>query len=77
MQNIIRTAYTTHPTSGASRIVAKGAGRQRTVPFDPAKSSDWNHGNAAGTLALALGWKWHSGIEHDMNDSGTKHGFKF
>lgn len=77
MQTIIRTAYNSHPTTGASRITAKGAGKQRTVPFDPAKSSDWNHGNAAGTLALALGLTWHDGITHDQNDSGTKHGFQF
>lgn len=77
MSTIIRTAYGTHPTSGASRIVAKGAGKQRTVPFDPSKSSDWNHGNAAGTLALVLGLTWHDGIAHDCNDAGTKHGFEF
>lgn len=77
MNTIIRTAYNTHPTSGASRITAKGGGRQRTIQFDPAKSSDRNHGEAAGTLALVLGLDWHDGITHDMNDSGTKHGFQF
>jgi hypothetical protein len=76
MQTIIRTAYTTN-ASGASRIVAKGAGKQRTIPFDPAVSSDRNHGNAAGELGLALGLSWSDDIGHDSNDSGTKHGFSF
>lgn len=77
MKTIIRTAYHTHPTTGASRITAKGGGKQRTIPFDPAKSTDRNHGEAAGTLALVLGLTWHDGIAHDSNDSGTKHGFEF
>lgn len=77
METVIRTAYTTHPTTGASRIVAKGAGKQRTVPFDPSVSSDRNHGLAAGVLALALGLSWSDDIAHDSNDSGTKHGFGF
>lgn len=77
MTNIIRTSYVTLPTSGASRIVAKGGGRQKTITYDPALSSDRNHGNAAGELALILGWKWHDGIGHDSNDSGSKHGFSF
>lgn len=76
MQTVIRTAYTTTAT-GASRIVAKGGGKQRTIPFDPAVSSDRNHGNAAGTLGLVLGLKWSDDIAHDSNDSGTKHGFAF
>lgn len=74
MQTVIRTSYNTTAT-GAGRVTAKGAGKQRTIPFDPAVSSERNHGNAAGTLALVLGLSWHDGITHDSNDSGTKHGF--
>lgn len=73
---IIRTAATSN-ASGRSQIVAKGGGKQRTVSVDLSKSSDWNHGNAAGTLALALGLKWSDSIGHDSNDSGTKHGFSW
>lgn len=75
MQTIIRTEYVN--VNGAGKIRAKGAGKQRTVPLDLSKSSDWNHAEAAGTLALALGLTWHDGIGHDSNDSGTKHGFSF
>jgi hypothetical protein len=49
----ITTQYTSN-ASGRSQIVAKGGGRQRTVSVDLAKSADWNHGTAAGTLALVL-----------------------
>lgn len=83
MHTVIRTAYTTHPTTGASRIVAKGGGKQRTVPFDPSKSSDWNHGNAAAEVARLLfvgDTARHIAADlcaHDSNDAGTKHGFEF
>jgi len=75
---VIRTSYSTN-AKGAGQILAtvatsKGR-RQRTVPFDQSRSSDWNHGNAAGTLALAVDLPWHDGIEHDSNEAGTKHGF--
>jgi hypothetical protein len=71
---IIRTAYKTN-AKGSGQIVAKGSGKQRTIPFDHAKSSAANHGTAAGTLALALDLPWHDGIEHDMSEDGTRHGF--
>ena len=51
---------TVKPTSNASgrpQRKATGAGRQRTVSVDLAKSEDWNMGNAAGTLAAVLGWQ--------------------
>ena len=77
MQNvIIRTQYKTN-ANGGSQILAKGAGKQRTVGYDPSRSSDWNHGNAAGTLALVLGLDWHDSVEHDMSEDGVRHGFKF
>ena len=76
MSTIIRTSYSTND-KGAGRIVAKGAGKQCTMPYDPSMSSDANHGQAAGILALVLGLGWSDSIAHDSNDSGTKHGFEF
>lgn len=73
---IIRTAYTTN-AAGRGQIVAKGGGRQRTVAFDLSKTADWNHGAAAGTLALVLGLKYHDGIPHECNESGTRRSFEF
>ena len=70
---VIRTQYVN--VNGTPKVVAKGKGKQRTIPFDLARSSDYNHGHAAGTLAVALGLNWHGGIIHDSNDAGTQHGF--
>ena len=59
------TVITVKPTSnanGRAQRIATGAGKQRTVSLDFSKSDDWNAGNAAGTLALVLGLKWHDGI---------------
>lgn len=70
---VIRTEYKN--VNGAGKIVAKCNGKQRTIGYDPAMSSDRNHGTAAGTLALALGLEWHPGIEHDSSDDGNQHGF--
>jgi hypothetical protein len=75
MQTIIRTEY--RNVNGTPKVTARGAGRQKTIPFDLAVSSERNHGNAAGELALLLGLSWSNAIEHDSNDSGTKHGFAF
>lgn len=49
----ITTTYVTNG-NGAGQIRATGSGRQRTVAYDHAYSPEWNHGNAAGTLALVL-----------------------
>jgi hypothetical protein len=46
----ITTRYMTTPTTGSSRIVAKGYGKQKTITFDDSKSFDYNHGAAAGAL---------------------------
>jgi hypothetical protein len=63
--------------NGRSVIVAKGGGKQRTIPVDLNRGSDYNHGAAAGTLAVALGVKWHPGVLHTSNDSGTQQSFFF
>jgi hypothetical protein len=76
---VIRTAYKN--VNGTPKVLATIDGvqghkrRQRTVAWDLSKSTDWNHGNAAGVLAQAVGLGWHEGIEHDQNDDGTRHGF--
>lgn len=70
---IIRTEYVN--VNGKGRVRAKVAGKQRTVDYDPARSNNYNHGLAAGTVAMAAGIKWHKDAVHDSNDSGTKHGF--
>lgn len=50
--NITTTKKNNH--NGTPQILAKGNGKQRTVSYDLSKSIEWNHGNAAGTLALVL-----------------------
>jgi hypothetical protein len=47
----ITTTYKTNG-QGRSQILAKGMGRQKTISFDASKSSDWNHGTAAGALII-------------------------
>lgn len=50
------TIITTHTSNanGRSQIVAKGHGKQRTVPYDYAKNDDANRGAAVGTLLNVL-----------------------
>lgn len=60
MQTI--TVKPTSNASGRAQRIAKGGGKQRTVSLDFSRSEDWNAGNAAGTLAVVLGWKH----EHDI-----------
>jgi hypothetical protein len=60
--------------TGAPQILAKGNGRQVTVKVDQTKSQDWNHGTAAGTLALKLGLTSAdatSNMSHAVNDKGV------
>ena len=71
----ITTKYTTTST-GAGRILAKGAGKQRTLPYDQARSAERNHGEAAGELAKALGLSWSDSIVHMGFNDGT-HKFVF
>jgi len=49
----ITTAMTTNK-SGRGGIIAKGHGRQRTVPLDPAYSPDQNNAAAVGALLNVL-----------------------
>lgn len=49
----ITTTYSAN-ASGATIIVAKGHGKQRTVRSNPAMSAEWNHGAAAGALLNVL-----------------------
>ena len=65
MQTI--TVKPTSNNSGRAQRIATGAGKQRTVSVDLAKSDDWNAGNAAGTLAAVLGWQAGDNITRDGN----------
>lgn len=65
MQTI--TVKPTSNNSGRAQRKATGAGKQRTVSVDFAKSDDWNAGNAAGTLAAVLGWQAGDNITRDGN----------
>lgn len=53
MSTNITTTYGTRK-DGSGIIVAKGAGKQKTVSYDPALSVARNHGAAAGTLLRDL-----------------------
>jgi hypothetical protein len=79
----IRTQFKSN-AHGAGQIVATSGGRQKTTNTDLSKSSDWNHGTAAGALLLAipahpfntaLVVKGFDALSHDSNDSGTVHTF--
>ena len=63
--------------SGRSQILTKGGGKQKTVNVEQAKGLNWNHGNAAGELALKLGLTWHNDVQHEMSEDGTQHTFIF
>lgn len=72
MLNITTTLV--HNDKGVAKIVAKGAGKQRTINYDHGVSHERNHGTAAGTLALALGLSDSPEIQHETVD-GRKHRF--
>ena len=76
MNIIIRTQYRTN-ANGASQILAKGGGKQRTVGYRPEWSSDRNHGYAAGVLAEVLGLSWGDNITHDQTYDGCRHFFSW
>ncbi len=54
MSFTITTSYHTNPATGAGKVVAKGHGRQRTLPYDHDKGQDGSHGAVVGTLLNAL-----------------------
>lgn len=53
MSTNITTTYGANG-KGAGRIVAKGAGKQKTVPYNHDRSPGQNHGDAAGELLKTL-----------------------
>lgn len=53
MSTNITTTYGTRK-DGSGIIVAKGAGKQKTVSYNPEKDAGYNHGAAAGTLLRDL-----------------------
>lgn len=65
------TTTIAHTSTGATRIVAKGKGKQRTISYDHATSHDRQHGEAAGTLALVLGLPNVENISHEIVDGNT------
>lgn len=80
----ITTKYQTN-AQGRSQILVKGEGKQLTVSFDPSKSSDWNHGNAAGDFlltkvpslaAVLIVHPQSRPITHTASDDGVIHKFK-
>ena len=48
------TTTQTSTANGAGRIVAKGHGKQRTVPVNLGMSDEWNRGAAVGALLNIL-----------------------
>lgn len=74
MNTMSITTKNTSNASGRSQVIAKGGGKQRTVNVEQDKGYEWNHGNAAGVLALALGLK-DGDIVHTMSEDGTQHTF--
>lgn len=80
MLNITAAGITTrfvHDSDKGPRIVAKGFGKQRTVPYDHSTSSDRNHGLAAGALALGVKIAWDDSIIHDGPRADGSHKFVF
>lgn len=55
MKLSIRTTYSSHPKTGAGRIIAKCGGRQHTMPYDHSLGGDKSHKEAARQLAEKLG----------------------
>lgn len=54
----IITTYGTTP-QGAGKVTAKGMGKQKTTRWDASKSTEWNHGTAAGALIIAVSESMH------------------
>lgn len=73
---------------GTPKVKAVAGKRQKTVNYNLAKSSDWNHGEAAGALLLSVDEKdgsnlanrfvvgLHEGtVDHQTSEGGGKHSF--
>lgn len=75
MSAVISTQFKSN-ASGRSQILAKGNGKQKTTNVDLSKSNDWNHGNAAGELALKLGLEWSDYVTH-VEAPDSMHVFTF
>lgn len=79
----ITTRHTSN-SKGTGQVLARGGGKQRTLTWDHAASSDTNHGRAAGELLLAhFGTVGQpalddlmSNITHTVKDDGS-HRFTF
>lgn len=78
------TTTLVHNDKGTTKIVAKAAGKQRTINYDHGVSHDYNHGTAAAALLtsgkfdgllLSLTDEMLDKAVHDSNDSGTVHVF--
>lgn len=78
------TTTVTSNASGATVILAKGHGKQRTTKSNPAMSDEWNRGGAAGALlAVLLDDRQKATLRHpsggqrvnikSMSDAGGKH----
>lgn len=46
----VTTTYTTTKVNGAGRILAKGFGKQKSMPYDHSITVSQNHGRAAAAL---------------------------
>lgn len=68
------TTTLVHNDKGTTKIVAKAAGKQRTINYDHGVSHDYNHGTAAGVLANVLGWQPDHDISH-VTENGSVHRF--
>lgn len=72
----ITTTHTSN-VNGRSQVKATGQGKQRTISWNHADSNDRNHGTAAGTLLLALGYDVGIFLDSTHENNGDKHVFTF
>lgn len=75
MAIVITTKHISN-ANGRGQVLAKGAGKQRTVSWLHEFNSDRNHGLAAGALAEVLGLAWSDTITHEVVNTDT-HKFTF
>lgn len=88
MSSLVINTKKFNAPSGAPKVIATSGKRQKTVSYDLAQSSDWNHGQAAGALLLSVDEKdgtslanefvvgLHEGtVTHEVLGGGGKHKF--